>query len=352
MPLVVLGLIILTALLLSGCAQGLMPSSWPGITVDEESGTAYVSAGLQIFALDLENGTERWHFPEKARANRSFYAAPLLTEEGQLIVGGYDHVLYSLNPANGELKWEFRGARNHYIANPQSANSLIYAPNADYRLYVLDLKGNLRWSFKADQALWASPLIENEVLYLTSLDRKVYALNALTGEKIWEKKLDAAILTSPVSAEGKPLFVAAFNGLLYALNKENGEILWQAFLGNRLWAAPLLVEDTLYIGDQEGTFHAFDTISRKDIWQMETRSAILGIPLLYNDGLAFGTENGTLYTTTLSGTPHWQQIVHGKLYGSAVAAGDLILVAPVDGDYALVALTSSGAQKWAFRPGR
>jgi len=35
---------------------------------------------------------------------------------------------------------------------------MIYAPNADYNLYALDLKGQLQWTFEADQSIWGAPV--------------------------------------------------------------------------------------------------------------------------------------------------------------------------------------------------
>ncbi len=336
-------------LFMSGCAQGLMPASWPGITVS--GNVAYVAAGPQIFAVNLANGAAKWRFPERAKATQFFYAAPALTEDGQLIVAGYDHVLYSIDPANGKTKWMFKGARDRYIAAPLVTKDRIYAPNADYRLYALDTEGNLQWAFESGQSFWGSPLLEGETLYIGSLDRKVYALRASDGKKLWERSLSAAILSAPATAEGRPLFVSTFDGILYALEKNNGEVLWQKSLDARLWSTPLIVNDRLYIGDEAGRLHALDIATADELWQADAGSAILHAPILLSDSLlAFGSEDGRLQVITLDGAPEWQQTIRGKLYGAPAKAGDLILVAPVEGDSVLIALTSSGAQKWAFKP--
>ncbi len=341
-------LFLMSIVLLSGCAQGLMPASWPGIAVSED--TAYVAVGQRVFAVNLADGLEKWHFPSRPKSTQFFYAAPALTEDGQLIVAGYDHVLYSLNPLNGEILWMFRGARDRYIANPLVAQDTIYAANADYRLYALDLQGNLKWTFEGGQSFWGTPLLEDGVLYIGSLERKVYALQAESGEKLWERELGAAILGTPATAESLPLFVAVLDGTLYALDKGSGEILWQKSLGARLWSTPRIVNDRLYLGDESGRLHALEAATGNTLWQFEARSAILNTPLLYDTLLAFGCEDGRLQAITLEGTPQWQQTVGGKLYGAPVAAGDLILIAPVEGDYVLIALTPTGAQKWAFKP--
>ncbi len=49
------------------------------------------------------------------------------------------------------------------------ANNMIYAPNADYNLYALDLKGQLQWTFAADQSIWGAPVSDGTNVYFGTL---------------------------------------------------------------------------------------------------------------------------------------------------------------------------------------
>ena len=81
---------------LSACAGGrMMASGWPGIAADEE--TAFIAFNQHIYAVNLTNGLEQWRYPAEADNDITFYAAPAITEDGQVIAGGYDNILYSLN---------------------------------------------------------------------------------------------------------------------------------------------------------------------------------------------------------------------------------------------------------------
>ncbi len=94
-------LFILT-ILLSACAGGAgTATSWPGFTVDPNGQVAYLADAQYIYAVDLSNGIEKWRFPTKGDPKVTFYAAPTLTSDGQLIVGDYNKVLHSLDPATG-----------------------------------------------------------------------------------------------------------------------------------------------------------------------------------------------------------------------------------------------------------
>ena len=65
----------------------------------------------------------------------------MLTPDGQLIVGGFDKKLYSLNPQTGQSNWQFTDAHDRFFGGVLVVNNMIYAPNADYNLYALNLKG-------------------------------------------------------------------------------------------------------------------------------------------------------------------------------------------------------------------
>src|SRR4030042_5170787 len=104
----------LISILISACSSTVYASTgWHGLTTNAD--TAFLAAGTQIYAIDLNTGSEDWRYPSKVNAKISFYANPVLTSDGQLIVPGYDHKLYSLNPATGSENWIFTGAKNSLI---------------------------------------------------------------------------------------------------------------------------------------------------------------------------------------------------------------------------------------------
>jgi outer membrane protein assembly factor BamB len=47
----------------------------------------YVSSGSFIYAVDVQNGREVWRYPAEADSKLLFYATPVLTEDGQLLIG-------------------------------------------------------------------------------------------------------------------------------------------------------------------------------------------------------------------------------------------------------------------------
>jgi outer membrane protein assembly factor BamB len=351
-------LIIMASLLVSCTGGTSLPSSWPGLTVDASSETGYLAYQSHIYAINLANGTEKWRFPAETNNKITFYAAPALTEDGQLIAGGYDHVLYSINPVNGQQNWTFQGSRKdyHYVAAPLSVGESIFAPSADTYLYGLDLSGNLRWSFKTKDALWSLPSSDGKQLLLPSMDHHVYALSPETGNLLWTTEdLGGAIVGNPTLSEKGVLYIGTLDSEMIALDTQTGKVLWRSPAAGWVWTGPVLDQDLLYFGDLKGKVSALNAEDGAIRWQIQPdispNGEITGTPLVVGDTLYFASKAGILYAVDKSsGNPRWNKILGGEIYASPIVSGDLILITPVKTDALLMAVDLDGNPKWSFTP--
>ncbi len=340
---------LLIALLLGGCASGLTSSAWPGISAD--ANLAYMAGGQYVYAVDLKTGAQTWRFPDKPSVANPFFATPVLTPDGsQLIVGGYDKKLYSLDPKTGKSTWTFAQARDRWIGGPLVTDKMIYAPNADYKLYALNLQGVLQWSFGADQAIWGTPATDGTNLYFGTLGKKVYAVNASTGKQVWVQKLDGAVLGTPVLGQGNTLYVGTYGGTVYGLSSASGDNVWSKQASSWIWSGPVLDGTNLLVGDANGKLFAFPLSGNGQPWTQALSGSIIGSPLVNGDNILVGTEAGSIYLIDRNGQNVRPITVSGKLYATPVAAGNLTLVAPTAGSATLVALDQTGAVKWSFIP--
>jgi outer membrane protein assembly factor BamB len=345
--LVLIGLFLALIVFLSGCATGLAAGGWPGMTADAKN--AYLAGGPYVYAVNLQTGAQVWRFPDKASAN-PFEATPVLTPDGQLIVGGYDKKLYSLNPQTGQSSWQFTNAHDRWIGGILAVNKMIYAPNSDYNLYALNLQGQLQWTFQADQSIWAAPVSDGTNIYFGTLGRKVYAVNAQTGKQVWVQEVDGAVLGSPVLGTDSTLYVGSYGGTVYALNTSNGSTRSSTKASSWIWSGPVLDGGTLYFGDGKGALYAHPVVGTDQPWNQALNGAILGTPLVSGDNIVIGTEAGNVYFIDRAGKNLRPISISGKVYSSPVAAGTLILVAPTSGNAVLMALDQTGAVKWSFVP--
>src|SRR5512140_139791 len=305
---------LLIGLLLGGCASGLTASAWPGIRADVS--LAYVAGGSYVYAVDLKTGAQTWRFPDKASVANPFFATPALTPDGnQLIVGGFDKKLYSLDPKTGKSTWTFTQARDKWIGGPLVTDKMIFAPNADYRIYAINLQGTLQWSFEADQSIWGSPVTDGTNVYFGTLGRRVYAVNASTGEQVWMQTVDGAVLGEPV-LDKTTLYVGTYGGTVYGLNTASGQSVWNKQASSWIWNGPALDGSSLYVGDANGKLFGFPVSGTDQPWTQALSGAIIGTPLVNGDNIIVGTEAGSVYYVDKAGKSVKPIALSGKLYAT------------------------------------
>ncbi|MGB8212412.1 MAG: PQQ-binding-like beta-propeller repeat protein [Anaerolineales bacterium] len=353
--LVFIGLLLVLAVALSGCTA--LPTSWPGVSADTKN--AYIAGGPYVYAVNLQTGKQVWRFPASSSAANPFYATPVLTSDGQLVVGGFDKKLYSLNPQTGQSTWQFTDAHGIWVAAVLVDNNMIYAPNADYNLYALNLQGQLQWTFAADQSIWGAPVTDETNIYFGTLGKKVYAISEQTGKQVWVQTLDGAVLGSPVLGSNSTLYVGSYGGTVYALNTDTGGTRWKVSTSSWIWSGPVLSGGDLYVGDANGKFWAFSALDGSKQWETDLIGAIIGSPFVDGNMLVVGTEVPNADTGYVYFLDNTGKIVHtmplsgkSQLYATPEGAGKLVLVAPTGDatDPILLALDSTGTIKWPFIP--
>jgi outer membrane protein assembly factor BamB len=354
--LILIGVLLILAVILSGCASGLTASSWPGVTADANN--AYIAGGPYVYAVNLQTGAEVWRYPAKAATSTPFYATPVLTSDGQLIVSSFDHKLYSLNPKTGAENWRFEQAKDRWIGGALVTSDTIYAPNADYNLYALTLTGSLKWvaPFQADQAIWGTPVTDGTNVYFGTLGRHVYAVNATTGKQVWVQIVDGAVIGSPVLGVNNTLYVGTYGGVLVSLNTSDGTIFKKDSTSSWIWSGPAQDGTNVYVGDAKGMFYAFPMTGSSQPWTQQLNGAIIGSPLVSDTTIVVGTEAGNVYFMDNTGKNIQPIAVSGKIYATpataSTSAGSLILVAPTSGSNILVALNLTGTIQWSFTPAK
>merc|ERR1712166_407599 len=117
----------------------------------------------------------------------------------------------------------------------------------------------LLWKFKTGQSIENAVAVGNGIVYAGSDDDSVYALNATTGEKIWqddEYSTTSQSMMTPTVADGIVYF--SVTGTLYAADSMNGTVLWK-YRVNQVWhnqtindysstTSPAIKDNIVYVG--------------------------------------------------------------------------------------------------------
>ncbi len=352
LPVIIIMLVL--AALLSACSGGsnrLAATSWPGVSVSEDA--IFVAFGNRVYALDPVTGIERWKFPNEPGKTQSFFSAPILVEDdSQLIIGGYDNILYSVDPATGNQNtWSFAGATNRYIGDPLTTARAIFAPSADGNLYALDTNGQSLWAapFHSDDPFWSQPVLSGDMLYQAGLDHSLYAINATTGAERWATDLGAPIASSPALADGI-LYAGTFGSEVVALDADTGEVLWRTATDDWVWGGPVVSAGIVYIGDINGTLYALDADGGDERWRFKSDGGIYSAPLVIDGVIFFGTDTGHFYAIGADNSVAWTFAFTGRIFTTPDLSGELLIIATIEGDRLLTALDLEGSPRWTYTP--
>lgn len=153
----------------------------------------------------------------------------------------------------------------------------------------------------------SQPMIKDGVMYVTASYSRAYAVDARTGEEIWQydaRLPDGIMPCCDVVNRGGALYGDLFifgtlDAKLVALNKDTGKPVWIKTVadyqaGYSMTAAPLIVKDKLITGVSGGEFGIVGTVEARDpktgdlIWTRPTVEGHMGY--VYKDGEKI--ENG------------------------------------------------------------
>ena len=356
-------------LLITGCTSAGAATSWPGYTINGETG--FLSSGSQTYAVDMKNGSLLWKYPANIDRGRLFYAAPTVLD-GLVVVGDYNGLLIALNETNGTIKWEFNGTSDRYIGSALISDGMTYAPNSDYYLYALDSEGNLLWKFKADGPNWTVPLADEDSIYLASMDHHFYAfpknvsanniVNAKDGSKTllenpkWSIDLGMAITADPTLVDGK-VYVVTIEGNLFAIDLSSEKILWNFNDNGKLgavWGTPIVTENAVFIADMNGNIYAVDPANGSALWPspFSVGGKVIGSGSAFNEGVVFATDEGKIFSINSNKEPKTITNYEFSIISDVRVGGEAIVFAPGSEDSLLTAIDHNGFEVWSFLPSK
>jgi outer membrane protein assembly factor BamB len=357
---------IIAAALLSGCAsRAAFSNSWPGLASDGD--VVYLASGQYLHAISLKDNIEIWRYPAKASNSLQFIAQPVVAPDGTIIIGsaGSDHRLVALDPSSlssGDTfktpaeKWTFTEAKSSWVAGVLVLNDKVFAPNSDGFLYVLDLKDGSSSKLALKKinlggALWAQPATDGSLVYVSSVDHHLYAINPDTYEFAWPAiDLGGAVPGTPLVGPDGSLYVGSFASEVVKVDSATGKDTVLTNTPGWVWGGPVTDGQNIYFGDLDGNLFAVDVANGNQAWSIQPDGPVAGSPLVTNNFVVFATESGSAYAVDQGGKIVWQKQVGGQIYTSPVFGADKIVVAPMQADFALAVLDTNGNQVWTFTP--
>jgi outer membrane protein assembly factor BamB len=191
-------------------------------------------------------------------------------------------------------------------AGPTVAAGLVYAGGEDGLLHAVDAKtGEKRWSFKAGGRLRTRATVAAGAVLFQADDGFLYKLDAATGAEAWRRQLLERPVErlpfdnpksrfdrfgSDVTVVGRHLFVGTHEGRVHALEAVSGERVWEFATGDSVLAAPEVRDGRLYVGSYDKHVYALDAASGRMLWKRDTQGAVVSTPAVAGDLVVVGNR--------------------------------------------------------------
>src|SRR5438105_6740375 len=111
----------------------------------------------------------------------------------------------------------------------QAAESASFRGNAQhtgvYNAAGVPKLGGVKWTFKTEGQVIASPAVHGDTVYVGSTGGTLYAIDRATGTSKWQYPVKSRIASSPAVAGGLVYF-GAFDGNFYAVSETTGALKW------------------------------------------------------------------------------------------------------------------------------
>jgi outer membrane protein assembly factor BamB len=273
------------------------------------NGIVYIGSSDDIlYALKASDGSFVWSFGTDPLANEMYQGAvessPAVVD-GVVYVGAWDGCLYALNASTGKVIWkQYTGAAITF-SSPAVAYGMVYVGNAQDTEYLKSSATVCAFNASTGAPIWyytptpgiytmdSSPCVVDGRVYFGSYDDNVYALDALTGEKLWNYTTGGYVSSSPAVAYGK-VYVGSDDNKIYCLDETTGALLWDHPTGSWVSSSPAVADGMIFVGSYDNETYALNANTGDVVWSYTTGGPVVSSPAVA-DGVVYvdGTDNET-----------------------------------------------------------
>jgi serine/threonine protein kinase len=250
------------------------------------------SKDKRMHAVSLRTGRLSWIYETGGAICSSAISA-----EGHIFFGSDDGFLYALNTNSMRCIWRVE-VGSPVRSTPCIVDNAIIVGSEAGDILCVDFKGQTRWRFKAKRAVTSTLLADQGMVFFSSLDRLVYALDAYSGWVIWRFRMEEGSVSSLCKVEQSLLFGSA-DGHIYCIDEGNGRELWKFRTDHQVSGSPTILDEFVFCGSADGNLYSLDCKSGKFQWKYSTNGPITSTPVVHKDKLFLGSLDHILYALKL-----------------------------------------------------
>jgi len=345
--------------------EGHFDGSFIGSSAAVVNGVVYVGSnynqieqrGGNIYAFDAYTGAKIWNYS----TSLGVYSSPALS--GSVLFIGVVNDVFAFNASTGLKIWNY-STEGLIISSPNVVNGRVYIGSSDGNVYALNASTGAKiWNFASpgqsneaatesgygDGAFASSPAVVDNVVYIGSDDGNIYALDALTGAKIWNFTTSIQptytwgnqVSSSPAVSDGI-VYVGSVGGNVYALNASTGAKIWNYYTNpSRVYgggyfhgvqASPAVAGGVVYVGSVDGKMYALNASTGNRIWEANIFRVLSSAAV--TDGVVYAAGDAYVYAlNTTTGFQVWNFTTQNQINSSPTVSEGVVYIGSQDGNF-------------------
>ncbi|MFU7527957.1 PQQ-binding-like beta-propeller repeat protein [Qipengyuania sp. ASV99] len=325
-----------------------------------------------------ENPTKAWTARVQGTSSSVRLAAAPVVGGNMLYAVGSDGTIHAFDKGSGARIWNSSAEMSDdmrpsaFGGGVSYDNGRVYATNGAGEAKALDaMTGEILWQVLPAGPLRGSPTIAFGQVYVMTQDNQILALNAVDGALLWNESgstTQSGVFGVAAPAAGNGTVIAGYSsGELSAYRYENGRTLWADALARTnisttvssltdIDADPIIDSGRVYALGQGGRMAAYELVTGQRIWELNL--AGISTPAIAGEWIFTLTDDARLLAIARStGRVRWisqlqqfrdEEDKEGPIFWTGpVLAGGHLWVASSNGEIWKVSTGEGSAQMFA-----
>jgi outer membrane protein assembly factor BamB len=213
-----------------------------------------------LIALDKRTGGVRWR-TDREKGSVSYSTPTVVTSAtGDELVVNSTRRVDGYDPATGKLLWWVGEPTRFAVPVPSFGDGVLYLSRGYRSGPFMAVRAGGRGDVSKTQVGWSVPtgapyvsslLYYQGLVYMANDVGVVTAVDAKTGEKVWQERIEGIFTASPVAADGKVYLVSEAGETIVLSAGRPPRVLARNSVGERSVASPAISDGQIFIRTDE-----------------------------------------------------------------------------------------------------
>jgi len=263
----------------------------------------------------------------------------------KIFIPTYDKKIYVVSSESGAVEKSIDTKLDIFSGLVVDSELIYFGSKQDTVSAIKRLDNTILWQRIMSSEVMSISKVVNNMIYVRTNDSNISAIDVNTGKFLWINSQLSANLSirgssEPIISDNK-VYSGFEDGRIAAYNALNGDIIWQSQLSgikaetlidrlNDIDGSMIVDKGVLYAISYQGSIAALDSFSGQILWSRKA-SSIDGLSASY-DNIFYTDDDGILWCLEkYSGRPVWKQDSFKKrLIGTPIILNDFILVSDIE----------------------